>query len=82
MASADVYTTDEDVPLVVAAAGGVLQNDSDGDGDALTAVLVSDVTSGVLTLNPDGSFSYTPNQDFAGSDSFSYRAAGGGGRQL
>ena len=41
-------------------APGVLGNDSDADGDPLTAVLVSGVSNGSLTLNSDGSFTYTP----------------------
>jgi hypothetical protein len=56
---------------------GVLGNDSDADGDALTAVLVSGPTSGALVLNPNGSFTYTPNAGFFGSDSFTYKANDG-----
>src|SRR6056297_3565313 len=55
----DSYATDEDVVLAVFAPG-VLTNDSDADGDALTAVLVSDVSNGSLSLSADGSFIYTP----------------------
>src|SRR5262249_12883892 len=40
---------------------GVLSNDTDPDGDLLHAVLVTGPSHGSLTLNPDGSFSYTPN---------------------
>ena len=72
----DAYSTDEDTALVIPAAG-VLVNDSDVDGDALDAVLVSDVSNGALTLNADGSFTYTPNADFNGSDSFTYKANDG-----
>src|SRR5262249_49927830 len=56
---------------------GVLGNDSDPDGDALTAVLANGPANGTLTLNADGSFTYTPNAGFAGSDSFTYRANDG-----
>jgi VCBS repeat-containing protein len=55
----------------------VLDNDSDPDGNPLTAVLVTGPSDGSLTLNANGSFSYTPAADFAGSDSFSYRASDG-----
>jgi VCBS repeat-containing protein len=72
----DSYTTDEDTPLNVAAPG-VLGNDSDPENDPLTAVLVGDVSSGSLGLNADGSFSYTPNANFNGSDSFTYMANDG-----
>jgi len=72
----DSYTTAEDTPLSIAAPG-VLGNDSDLDGDSLTAMLVSGVTNGSLTLNSDGSFTYTPNLNFIGSDSFTYKANDG-----
>ena len=72
----DDYTTDEDITLNVAAPG-VLDNDTDPNNDPLTAVLVDDVTNGTLTLNTDGSFSYTPNANFNGSDSFTYKANDG-----
>ena len=69
------YTTLEDAPLTVSAANGVLANDSDPDpGDAITAEKVSGPSHGTLALNPDGSFSYTPNADFNGNDSFTYKA--------
>ena len=70
-ATADSYSTGEDTPLTIAAAG-VLANDADVDGDALTAVLVSDVANGTLGLNADGSFTYTPDENFNGSASFTY----------
>jgi len=72
----DGYVTDEDVILSVAAPG-VLGNDSDVDGDPLTAVLVADASHGTLTLNPDGSFSYISNPNFNGTDSFTYVANDG-----
>jgi len=55
----------------------VLANDTDPDLDALEAVLVDGVTSGVLVLNADGSFDYTPAPDFSGADAFTYRANDG-----
>jgi PKD repeat protein len=72
----DSYSTDEDTPLTVAAPG-VLANDSDVDGNPLTAILVSGSGNGMLTLNSDGSFSYTPVANFNGSDSFTYVASDG-----
>ncbi|MDA7979108.1 MAG: DUF4347 domain-containing protein [Pirellulales bacterium] len=56
---------------------GVLANDSDIDGNPLSAVLLSDVSHGVLTLNADGSFTYTPDVTFTGIDSFTYVATDG-----
>jgi VCBS repeat-containing protein len=65
----DSYATNEDTQLSVTLPG-VLGNDTDADGDGLTAVLNTDVSNGSLTLNADGSFDYTPDSDFNGSDSF------------
>ena len=59
------------------AAPGVLSNDSDVDGDSLTAVKVNNPTHGVVVLAADGSFSYTPNSNFTGTDTFSYKASDG-----
>jgi len=72
-ALADAYSTDEDIPLSVDPPG-VLTNDTDVDGDPLTAVLDTDVSNGTLTLNLDGSFTYTPTANFNGTDSFRYHA--------
>jgi VCBS repeat-containing protein len=72
----DTYTTDEDTPLNVSAQG-VLGNDSDIDSDSLTAVLDTSPTNGNLTFNSDGSFTYTPNENFNGADSFTYHASDG-----
>ncbi|TXS95351.1 tandem-95 repeat protein [Parahaliea maris] len=59
------------------AGANVLANDSDPDGDALLAALITGTTNGVVVLNTDGTFQYTPNDGFFGSDSFSYRATDG-----
>ena len=56
---------------------GVLANDSDPDNDALTAVLVSGPAHGTLAFNADGSFIYTPDENYSGPDSFTYRASDG-----
>ena len=76
-AVADTYTTDEDTPLVVNAASGLLDNDTDVDDDVLIVQLVTSVSHGALNLNDDGSFTYTPEANFTGSDSFTYRASDG-----
>jgi len=70
----DAYSVDEDNVLVIAAPG-VLTNDSDVDGDPLTAVLTSDVTNGSLSFNADGSFTYTPDPNYNGLDCFTYDAS-------
>ncbi len=72
------YAVDEDTVLNVPVATGVLANDTDPDaGTSLTAVLGVTTANGALTLNPDGSFDYTPGADFNGTDSFTYRANDG-----
>ena len=73
----DSFSTAEDTALIVAGPG-VLANDTDPDvGDLLTAVLATGPAHGTLTLNSDGSFTYTPHLNFFGSDSFTYRAHDG-----
>jgi VCBS repeat-containing protein len=78
VATADAYQAFAGIALSVSAPGP-LGNDSDIDGDALTAVLVIDVSHGTLTLNADGSFTYTAESGFAGTDTFTYKAADGTG---
>ena len=75
-AAADAYSTTEDTALTVSAPG-VLGNDSDPDDNTLSAVLASGPSHGTLTLNADGSFTYTPTTDYDGTDSFKYRATDG-----
>lgn len=72
-AAADSYATPADQTLSVAAPG-VLLNDTDLDDDALTAVLVDDVSQGTLNLSANGSFSYSPTAGFEGTDTFTYQA--------
>ncbi|HVX62870.1 MAG TPA: Ig-like domain-containing protein, partial [Pirellulales bacterium] len=59
------------------AALGVLSNDTDPDGNSLTAVLVAAPSHGTLLLHADGSFNYTPNASFHGLDEFTYQASDG-----
>ncbi len=74
----DAYSTAFNTPLTVAAPG-ILANDNSNGGGALTALLISNVSSGALTLAAGGSFTYTPNAGFSGIDSFTYRALNGNG---
>ncbi|MHB9005112.1 MAG: tandem-95 repeat protein, partial [Coriobacteriia bacterium] len=76
VADIDSYTINEDTTLNVAAPG-VLDNDSDAEDNNLSAVLVSDISHGTLTLNSDGSFTYVPTPNYNGSDSFTYKANDG-----
>src|SRR5262249_24460742 len=78
-AADDVFTTSEDTPLTVAAPG-LLANDSDPNGDTLEAALDTGPANGRVQVGADGSFLYTPNANFNGTDSVTYRvgAARGG----
>jgi hypothetical protein len=71
----NTYSTPEDTPLTVTAPG-VLGNDTDADGDTLTAIEVSDPDSAV-TLNANGSFTFTPAANSTASYSFTYKANDG-----
>ena len=71
VAADDAFTTDEDTPLVVPSPG-VLANDTDA-GVPRIAQLVSGPSHGALVFSPDGSFLYTPDANFFGSDLFRYR---------
>ncbi|MDQ4143475.1 MAG: FG-GAP-like repeat-containing protein [Actinomycetota bacterium] len=67
----DAYTTAKDTALYVDFPG-VLANDSDADGDILSATVTTGPAHGFLSLGYDGSFSYTPAAGFTGTDSFTY----------
>ena len=64
-------TTDFETPISGQVSG------SDADGDPLSFSLVTGTTNGTLVFNPDGSFTYTPNDGFNGSDSFTFNANDG-----
>ncbi|MDP1863954.1 MAG: DUF4347 domain-containing protein [Thiobacillus sp.] len=80
VANDDAYTVDEDSVLSIPASG-VLINDTDIDGNILTATLISGVSNGMLVFNSNGSFTYTPNANFNGiginGDSFTYQVSDG-----
>ncbi|MCS7469466.1 DUF2341 domain-containing protein, partial [Stieleria sp. ICT_E10.1] len=61
------------------AQSGVLQNDSDLDSRPIhvNTSLVTGPSNGTLSINADGSFSYTPNANFNGVDSFTYQTNDG-----
>ncbi|MFB6278562.1 MAG: FG-GAP-like repeat-containing protein [Salinibacter sp.] len=75
-AAADTFSTPAGQTLTVGPPG-VLGNDTDPDGDALAASLVSGVANGSLTLGANGSVEYTPDTGFAGTDQFAYEATDG-----
>lgn len=70
----DTAETDEDVPVTI----DVLGNDSDPDGDPLTVTGASS-PNGSVTVNPDGTLTYTPNPDFNGTDTITYTVTDGNG---
>ena len=72
----DAYTTLEDTLLSVDAPG-ILANDTDANGDILSAILVTNVNHGTLALNGNGSFTYMPDANWHGDDTFTYKANDG-----
>ncbi len=78
VANDDAYSVPSGQTLnITDAESGVLANDYDTDGDALSAILVSNSANGQLNFNSDGTFSYTPNTGFSGRDTFTYSATNG-----
>jgi len=75
-ARADVYSATQGSTLSIAAPG-VLANDTDPQGYPLSALLVTNPSHGSVTLDSDGSFTYTPSQGYLGSDRFAYRVSDG-----
>jgi hypothetical protein len=76
VANDDHYDLDGSVALDIPGPG-VLNNDSDPEGDTLIATLVTGPLQGVLNLSPGGWFSYTPTNHFSGVDTFTYQASDG-----
>jgi hypothetical protein len=80
IAGDDIYTMTQNAAgnaSLTIGVPGLLENDTDVEGQSLTAVKVTDPSNGVVTINPDGSFTYTPNPGFVGEDSFTYEAFDG-----
>ena len=76
VAVGDTYNTNEGVVLNVAAPG-VLTNDTDIDNNPLTAIKVTNPSHGILILNANGSFTYTPTSGYTGDDTFTYKVNDG-----
>ncbi len=76
-AGADIATTDEDVAAIL----DVLANDDDVDGDTLTIDATTDPANGSITVNADQTITYTPDEDFSGTDEFTYTISDGQGGQ-
>ena len=76
-ATPDAYTVAEDSDFFLnffPADQGVLANDTDADGDPLTATVIETTQHGTLTFQADGSFFYLPDSNFFGTDTFTYVA--------
>ncbi len=81
VAIADDYLVGYNVPRTINATNGILGNDTDVDGNASMSIRstpIVDVGSGNLILNTDGSFAYTPNSNFLGTDTFTYEVCDNG----
>ncbi len=76
VANNDSYQVMENNAISVSAPG-VLANDTDADGNPLTAATTSNPVYGTVTMQSSGAFTYTPNNNFYGTDSFSYEANDG-----
>ncbi len=73
----DQYLLDQFTSLTTSTINSVLSNDSDPDSVGMTAILVSGPQHGTLTLNADGTLTYSPDDDFSGVDTFTYQATDG-----
>ncbi|MBL0048663.1 MAG: tandem-95 repeat protein [Bacteroidetes bacterium] len=74
----DVFSTGEDNPL----SADVSTNDSDLNGDPLTYSIVTNPTNGAVLMNANGTFTYTPNLNYNGPDSFTYKVCDNGAPSL
>ncbi len=72
----DTVTTDEDSPVTI----DIIANDTDVDGvvDPSTVTIIAGPTNGSVTVNADGSVTYTPAPDFYGTDTFTYQVCDNG----
>jgi gliding motility-associated-like protein len=64
----DINNTLENTPV----SGNVITNDSDPDGDNISVSSNTNPSNGTVVVNPDGSYTYTPNTGYTGEDQFSY----------
>ena len=76
VAQDDTHSVEEDGTITITLPDTILENDVTFAGP-LSAIQVSGTTHGALILNPDGTFTYTPNTNYNGADSFTYKASDG-----
>ncbi|UYQ95762.1 Ig-like domain-containing protein [Chitinophaga horti] len=69
----DSQTTNEDTPVNGAVAA------TDVDGDALTYAKATDPSHGTVTVNSDGTYTYTPSANYHGADQFTVTVSDGNG---
>jgi hypothetical protein len=69
----DSYGTGMNTNLVIGAPG-VLANDTDADGDPLTATLAAGAQHGNVSISGNGAFTYVPTTNYVGPDQFTYKA--------
>ena len=79
VAVGEAYAGVEDTPLVVGAGSGLLANDTDVEAGTLSVSGFTQGVHGTVTVNADGSFAYTPDANFSGTDSFTYTLSDGAG---
>jgi CshA-type fibril repeat protein len=77
VAVADNYSVNEGATLTTLVATGVLFNDTDADGNTITAIKVTDPINGTLTQNTNGSFTYVHNGSKMLTDSYTYKVNDG-----
>ncbi|MCC4214375.1 Ig-like domain-containing protein, partial [Leeuwenhoekiella parthenopeia] len=77
VANDDTNITEVGVPIE----GNVLSNDFDPDGDAITVTGKTDPDHGTVVINPDGTYTYTPDPGYSGQDSFEYTVCDNGDPQ-
>jgi len=81
VANTDNYVGSLNNDLIISAVNGLLNNDTDANGVGSLSVIttpISNPTHGSVVVNADGSFTFTPNLDFVGADSFEYRVCDDG----
>jgi len=77
-----VGTSGSEAATLSVASGSVLANDTDSDGDPLTATLGSASVGASVTVNSDGTFRYLPPAGFSGDDTFTYIVSDGHGHNV